>query len=329
MPGLPDVSEQPPLPVGFRVGHWTDLEARTGCTVVLPPPEARGGVDVRGGGTGTRELETLSPLANSEGPTAVLLTGGSAFGLAAAQGVVRWCEERGLGRPTHAGAVPLVPAAVVFDLVEGESPRRPGPEEGYAACEAAVPGIPERGPVGAGAGAAVGKLLSRQRATRAGVGYAATKLMDGTIVAAIAVANAFGDVIGADGTLLGSPHDEQGNAVRTVDLLPGMAELPEWRNVAPQETGNTTLVCVCTDAPLDKRSCAIVARMAGAGIARAVDPTFTPVDGDVVFCLAGAPGRPEPPLAPGLAATWTLTVLGAVAATVTAAAIRDAVRRPR
>src|ERR1035441_9733508 len=116
-----------PLPKGFRVGHWTDARAQTGCTVVIPPPGTRGGVDVRGGGTGTRELELLSPLANAEGPTAVLLTGGSAFGLAAADGVARWLEERGLGQPTPAGVVPLVPAAVVFDLVEGASGTRPGP----------------------------------------------------------------------------------------------------------------------------------------------------------------------------------------------------------
>src|SRR5205823_5686620 len=146
----------PALPDGFRVGHWTEPDARTGCTVVLPPPGTRGSVDVRGGGTGTRELETLSPLANSEGPNAVLLTGGSAFGLAAADGVARWLKECGVGRPTPAGAVPLVPAAVVFDLVAGESARRPGPDEGYAACEAASPDVWERGPVGAGAGTAVG-----------------------------------------------------------------------------------------------------------------------------------------------------------------------------
>ena len=326
MPGLSDVG----LPPGFRVGHWTDPEARTGCTVILPPAGTRGSVDVRGGGTGTRELETLSPLANSEGPTAVLLTGGSAFGLAAADGVMRWCEERGLGRPTPGGAVPLVPTAVVFDLVEGESPRRPGETEGYAACEAATEGAPDRGPargrVGAGTGTAVGKLLGRPHASEAGVGYAARRLADGKVVAAIAVANAFGDVIADDGTLLGSPHDEHGRPVRTTDLLPNMLELPEWRDVQGQQAGNTTLVCVCTDASLDKRSCAIVARMAGAGIARAVDPVFTPVDGDVVFCLASGA---EPPPAPGLAASWSLTVLGAVAATVTAAAIRDAVRRPR
>ena len=319
MSGLPDLT----LPAGFRVGHWTDPEARTGCTVILPPPGTRGGVDVRGGGTGTREIETLSPLANAEGPSAVLLTGGSAFGLAAADGVVRWCEERGLGRPTPAGPVPLVPTAVVFDLVEGESGRRPGPTEGYAACEAAAAGVPERGPVGAGAGTAVGKLLGRDRATRGVVGYATRTLVDGTVVGALAVANAFGDVIDEDGRTLGAPRGDRGDLVRTAELLPGMPELPEWRDVAPQQTGNTTLVCVCTDASLDKRGCAIVARVASAGIARAVDPAFTPADGDVAFCLASGS---EPPPAPGLAASWALIVLGTVAATVTAEAIRDAVR---
>jgi L-aminopeptidase/D-esterase-like protein len=312
------VTAEVPLPTGFKIGHWTDADAHTGCTVVIPPPGTRGAVDIRGGGTGTREIETLSPLANAEGPTAVLLTGGSAFGLAAADGVGRWLEERGLGHPTPAGVVPLVPAAVIFDLTEGDPGRRPGPGEGYAACENATAGIPERGPVGAGAGAAVGKVLGRERSTRAGVGYAAAALADGTVLAAIAVANAFGDVIAHDGTLLGGPHDERGRMFRTADAL---RQLP-----APPITpgGNTTLACVCTDASLDKRRCAIVARMASAGIARAVDPVYTPLDGDVVFCLASGS---EPPPPAGLEATWTLTVLGAVAATLTAGAIRDAVNR--
>jgi L-aminopeptidase/D-esterase-like protein len=317
------VSDDPGLPDGFRVGHWTDADARTGCTVLLPPPGSRGSVDVRGGGTGTREIETLSPLANSEGPTAVLLTGGSAFGLAAADGVVRWLEERGIGRPTPGGVVPLVPTAVVFDLVAGQSARRPGPDEGYAACEAASDGAWQRGPVGAGAGTAVGKLLGREHAMRGGVGLAARRLDDGTTVAALAVANAFGDVIGEHGELLGAPRGEDGEFVRTADLLPRMPEVPDFRDLPAQDTGNTTLVCVCTDASVDKRTCAIVARMASAGISRAVDPTFTPLDGDVVFCLACGS---EPPPPPGLAASWTITVLGTVAATVTAEAIRDAVR---
>lgn len=317
------MSGSPRLPAGFRVGHWTDPGARTGCTVVLPPPGSRGSVDVRGGGTGTREIDTLSPLANSEGPNAVLLTGGSAFGLAAADGVVRWLEERGLGRATPGGVVPIVPAAVVFDLVEGSAPRRPGPDEGYAACDTACEDSVERGRVGAGAGAAVGKLLGRDRATRGGIGCAAVALTNGTIVAAVAVANAFGDVIAEDGGLLGAPRGEAGQPVRTSELLPGMPEPPEFRDISERAAGNTTLVCVCTDASVDKRTCAIVARMAGAGIARAVDPAFTPLDGDVVFCLASGT---EPPAPPGLAASWSVTVLGTVAATVTAEAIRDAVR---
>jgi L-aminopeptidase/D-esterase-like protein len=136
------------------------------------------------------------------------------------------------------------------------------------------------------------------------------------------VANAFGDVIGEDGALLGAPRGEDGSLLRTAALLPTMPELPESRDIAARETGNTTLVCVCTDASIDKRSCAIIARMASAGIARAVDPTFTPIDGDVVFCLASGS---DPPPAPGLATSWMITVLGMVAATVTAAAIRNAV----
>jgi len=311
-----------PLPDGFRIGHWTDADGRTGCSVVLAPPGARGGADVRGGGTGTRELEPLSPLANAEGPDAVLLTGGSAFGLAAAEGVVRWLEERGRGRSTPAGVVPLVPTAVVFDLAEGEPGKRPGAEQGYAACESAVGGVPDRGALGAGTGAAVGKLLGHERATRGGVGYAATALSSGELVAAVAIANAFGDVIGEDGELLGAPCGERGELLRTVDLLADMPEPPE--RLAERIAGNTTLACVCTDASLDKRSCAIVARMASAGIARAVNPAFSPVDGDVVFCVASGSG---PPAAPGLAASWRLTVLGVAAASVTAAAIRDAVRR--
>ena len=317
----PRASVTPSLPDGFQVGHWTDGRGQTGCTVVIPPPGARGGVDVRGGGTGTRELEALSPLANAEGPTAVLLTGGSAFGLAAADGVARWLEERGLGRPTPAGVVPLVPAAVIFDLVQGESGRRPGPDEGYSACEQAAPGVPDRGPVGAGRGAAVGKLLGRDRATRGGVGFAATTLATGETVAAIAVANAFGDVIAADGELLGAPHGEHGELLATAELIADMQEPP---NLLIRPGANTTLVCVCTDASLDKRGCAITARIASAGIARAVNPAFTPVDGDVIFCLASGP---EPSAAPGLAAAWALTVLGTIAANVTATAIRDAVHK--
>jgi L-aminopeptidase/D-esterase-like protein len=311
------MSAPPPLPEGFTVGHWTDPEGRTGCTVVIAPAGARGAVDVRGGGTSTRELEALSMTANAEGPTAVLLTGGSAFGLAAADGVVRWLKGRGLGRATQFGAVPLVSAAVIFDLVGHDVP--PGPEQGSAACDAATGGVPERGAVGAGTNAAVGKALGRERATRGGVGFGASRHDSGVTVAALAVANAVGDVIGSHGELIGGPHDGQGRLLRSVELLPTM-DAPPVRDAGSGE--NTTLVCVCTDASLDKRGCGIIARMASAGVARAVDPVFSPIDGDVVFCIASGRG---PTLAAGVAASWALTVLGALAATVTAQAIRDAV----
>jgi L-aminopeptidase/D-esterase-like protein len=309
-----------PLPNGFEVGHWTDADARTGCTVILAPDGTRGGVDVRGGGTGTREIEGLQPLANAEGPTAVLLTGGSAFGLGAADGVMRWLRERGRGRPTPFGLIPLVSTAVVFDLAEGEQ-RWPTADDGYGACAAAGPGIPARGRVGAGAGAAVGKMLGRERGTESGVGYAATRLPAGETVAAIVVANAFGDVLAQNGDVLGGPRGGDGSTQRSTALMASERD-PLAGRVRAQE--NTTLAAICTDASLDKRGCGIVARMAAAGIARAVDPTFTPLDGDVVFCLASGA---EPPLAPGMEATGSLTVLGAVAATMLAEAIRDAVRQ--
>jgi L-aminopeptidase/D-esterase-like protein len=314
------VTDPLPPPDGFACGHWTDPEARTGCTVVITPAGSRGGVDIRGGGTGTREVEGLSALANAEGPSAVLFTGGSAYGLAAADGVMRWLEQRGVGRPTPGGVVPLVPTAVIFDLAEGHRAVRPRPENGFEACEHAVAGVPERGRVGAGTGAAVGKLFGREHAAPGGVGYAAGKLQNGDTVAVIAVANAFGDVVDEDGSLVAAPRDELGDLVRTAQLIHQLREPPY---VAMREGANTTLACVCTDASLDKRGCGIVARIASAGIARAVDPAFTPIDGDIVFCVASGS---EPPPPPGPAASWALSMLGSLAGTLTAAAIRDAVR---
>ncbi len=311
------VQQPPPLPEGFAVGHWTREDGATGCTVILPPAGTRGGVDIRGGGTGTRELEGLTPLGNAEGPTAVLLTGGSAFGLAAADGVIRWLEERERGRETLVGVVPLVPTAVIFDLQA--MGQRPGPEEGFAACEVAVGGVPRRGPVGAGAGAAVGKVFGRERSTRGGIGYAASRVPAGWTIAALAVANSVGDVIGADGQVLGGPLGEHGELLRSARLIAEMRELSTWP-VRPSQS--TTLACVCTDAPLDKRDCGIVARMATGGVARAVDPVFSPMDGDVVFCLGSGL---EPAPAPGQAKSLLLSALGTVAATITAEAIRDAV----
>jgi L-aminopeptidase/D-esterase-like protein len=301
-------------PDRFAIGHWGDPEGLTGCTVVIPPDGTRGGVAVQGGGPGTRETDSLSPLTRSDGPTAVLLTGGSAFGLAAADGVARWLEEHERGHWTPAGLVPIVPTAVVYDLASGDPKARPGADAGYAACEAAVEGAPERGAVGVGTGATVAKALGREACARGGFGYAAVRTGAGETVAAVAAVNSVGDVVDEDGALLAGPRGEDGEMQRGIDLLIEQDEV----QVPTAPEGNTTLVCVCTDAALDKRECGMVARAATAGIARAVDPTFTPVDGDVAFCLASGEGESRP---------FAAMQIGAAAAKVTAQAIRDAVRR--
>lgn len=302
------------LPEGFAIGHWSDERAATGCTVVLPPPGARCGVDVRGGGAGTRETDVIGPLSGAHDVGAVLLTGGSAFGLAAADGVARWLEERGLGHPTPGGVVPIVPAAVIYDLAEGDASVRPGPDDGYAACEAAAPGEPERGRVGAGTGAAVGKILGRSLASPGGIGFLAASTGQGHRVAVLAVVNAFGDVVEADGTLLGCPAGAGGADISSAERVASMTAPPDWRGV---EESNTTLVCVMTDAGLDRAGCARIARMASGGVARAVDPVFSDLDGDVAFCVSS--GEPREDRFTGLA-------VGTLAATLTAGAIRDAVR---
>jgi L-aminopeptidase/D-esterase-like protein len=299
-------------PAGFRIGHWSDPVGRTGCTVVIAPEGTRGGVDVRGGGPGTRETDVISPLAGTDRVSAVAFAGGSAYGLSAADGVMRWLEEHGMGYPTPAGLVPIVPAAIVYDLAEGDSGARPDAESGYAACEAASEGIPERGQVGAGSGTAASKLRGREHAVSSGIGYAARRAGGGATVAALAVANPFGDVLGEDGRPLATAKEAE--EMRTAEAIAAMSEPPDPFRTQP---GNTTLVCLMTDAPLDKAACTRAARAAAAGVARAVEPVFSDVDGDVVFCLASGD---EPP-----ADRFTVLQVQTVAAAVTAAAIRDAV----
>jgi L-aminopeptidase/D-esterase-like protein len=307
------VSQPIAPPHGFAIGHWTDAEGGTGCSVVIPPPGSRGGVDIRGGGPGTRETDVIGPLAGTSEVTAVLLTGGSAFGLAAADGVMRWLDENGRGYETPAGLVPIVPAAVIYDLAEGDPRARPGPDAGYAACAAAKAAVPERGRVGAGTGAAVGKIYGRERSVPAGIGYAAARSGRGETVAALAVVNAFGDVIGDEGRVLAGPQGDEGETLSTAGLIAAMEGPPDWTRL---EERNTTLVCVMTDAALDKSACARVAKMASGGVARAVDPVHSDVDGDVAFCLSSGSGATE---------RFTPISTGTIAATVTAAAIRDAV----
>jgi L-aminopeptidase/D-esterase-like protein len=303
------------LPDGFTVGHWTDREAATGCTVVLPPADgAVASGEVRGGGPGTREIDLLHPLANAARVHAVLMTGGSAFGLAAADGVVRWLERSGRGYETPGGLVPLVPAAVVYDLITGDPSRRPGPADGEAACEAAT-AEPELGSVGAGTGAAVGKLRGREFAVKSGVGLAAQHLPQGAKLTALTVVNAFGDVIGSDGSVLAGTRGDDGSFIGTTQQLrTRLIDPPRWRRGEPTE--NTTLVCLATDAALSKTDCGVVSKMAHAGMARAVDPVHSAVDGDVVFTLASGTAPAVDPL-----------IVGVAGAALTAEAIRDACRR--
>jgi L-aminopeptidase/D-esterase-like protein len=227
---------------------------------------------------------------------------------------VGWLERSGRGYETPGGLVPLVPAAVVYDLMSGDPRRRPGPAEGEAACEAAT-SEPALGSVGAGTGAAVGKLRGREFAVKSGVGLSAQHLPQGAKLTALAVVNAFGDVIGADGAVLAGTRGEDGSFIGTTQQLrTRLIEPPRYRRGEPTE--NTTLVCLATDAALSKTDCGIVAKMAQAGMSRAVDPVHSAVDGDVVFVLASGDAAPVDPM-----------IVGVVGAALTAEAIRDSCRQ--
>lgn len=295
---------------GIRVGHWTDAEGRTGCTVVLLPDEgAVTSVSVRGAAPGTRETDLLDPGATVAVAHAVVLTGGSAFGLAAADGVMRRLEERGVGVETGSARVPIVPAAVLYDLGAGSPTARPDADAGYRACRAAEDGNAcGRGAVGAGTGATVGKAFGDSMP--AGLGTASLHLPSGTTVAAVAAVNALGDVVAEDGSVLAGAD--------TVARLLAAPSPPE-----PAPRGNTTLVLVATDAPLTKTQAHRLASVAHDGLALAVRPVHTAYDGDVVFAVstgrqpADPAGSPLEPLA-----------LQAAAVEVVARAVRDAARQP-
>ena len=264
---------------GIRVGHWTDSAARTGCTVVLAPPEgAVAGVDVRGSAPGTRETDLLRPGRTVERVHAVLLAGGSAFGLGAADGVMRYLSERSIGIEVGESRVPIVPAAVIFDLQVG-SAVHPGPEEGYAACiDAERGGSPASGRIGAGTGATVGKLMGVETAAPGGLGMASVRLPSGAVVAALAVVNAVGDIVGRDGGVLAGGSEDAWRHVLEVG--------PPDRLVP----ANTTLGVVATDAALDKVGCTKLAEVAHDALALAIRPVHTIYDGDTVFALS-AGGR--------------------------------------
>jgi len=268
----------------LAVGHWDDPVGLTGCTVVVPPPGNVAAASVRGGGPGTRETDLLQPQAHVEGVSAVLLTGGSAFGLAAAQGVVDWCERRGLGYARFGRPIPIVPAAVLFDLAVGDWDARPGPAQGEAACAAATTADGPMGNVGAGMGATVGKAAGPEHMTKGGLGWAVVEAGPVT-VGALAAVNAGGDVLDEDGGVVAGARVPGGAQAAIRELLTaGRAEgaLPE----AVPPGGSTTLGLVATNAALTKGEVHRVAVQAHDGMARAIRPVHTSFDGDTVFALA-------------------------------------------
>ena len=256
---------------GIRVGHWTDASARTGCTVILPGDDgAVAGVDVRGSAPGTRETDLLRPTALVERIHGICLAGGSAFGLAAADGVMRRLAERGVGVDTGVRPVPVVPAAILFDLGVGDPMAFPDAEAGHLATVAAETNEgPLEGSVGAGTGATVAKLGGPERAHAGGVGSAARRLVNGAVVGALVVNNAFGDVVARDGRVLAG----------------GPGGVP-----APPPVGNTTLAVIVTDAPLDRAQCRKLAELGHDALARGIRPVHTMWDGDTVFALSTGDG---------------------------------------
>ena len=298
---------------GFRVGHVTDATAATGCTVVLCPPNTVGGVDQRGGAPGTRETDSLRPTRGNQEVHGVMLAGGSAYGLGAADGAMRFLEEQGIGLRVHADLlVPVVPSAIIFDLTIGAADVRPDAAMGYQACLAATDAPVAQGSVGAGTGARVGGLRGNEYASKGGIGSACEFLDSELKVAALMVVNAVGDVLDEKGAILAgirrrdvSGCEEPGVAFRRFSR---MAEL------CFGSRGNTVIGVVATNAQLTKAEVNKVAQMAHNGLARAVIPAHTMFDGDTIFALSS--GK----------APANVSVIGMVAAEVVARAIRRACR---
>lgn len=269
---------------GLKVGHFTMPGRPTGCTVVLAPDNTTGGVDVRGGAPGTRETDLLDPVNNVQIVNAIVLAGGSAFGLEAATGTVRYLEEQGIGFDTRVAKVPIVPAAILFDLPFGGDPKiRPNADCGYQAAKGATDGPVAEGNVGAGAGATVGKM-GMGRAMKAGVGSAAIAHPDGLVVAALVAVNAVGDIIDpSTGRVVAGVRTEDGRGLADARTIVRTGRRPQ---VAPRPGENTTIGVVATNARLTKVQAQKMAQMAHDGYARAISPVHTPGDGDTIFSLA-------------------------------------------
>ena len=297
---------------GLLVGHFTDPRRPTGCTVILTPQGAVAGVDVRGAAPGTRETELLSPLNAVEQVHAILLAGGSAFGLDAAGGVMRWLEEQGVGVQVGPVRVPIVPAAILFDLFIGDASIRPDAAAGHAACVAASTQPSAQGNVGAGAGATVGKLFGIERAMKGGIGCASVTV-NGVTVAALVAVNAVGDVVDpATGAVVAGARSVDGGS-----MIGTTRAILEGAVLAQLMPGSATSIgVVATDAVIDKVQANKIAQMAHDGLARSIDPVHTQTDGDTLFALGtGSSGIKV-----------HTTVLGTLAAVVVARAVLNAVR---
>jgi L-aminopeptidase/D-esterase-like protein len=300
---------------GVTVGHHSDPEHLTGCTVIRFPPEgAAAGVDVRGSAPGTRETDALSPLNVVDRIHALVLTGGSAFGLDAAGGVARFLEEAGIGLDTGGGIrVPIVPAAVLYDLTAGSPSVRPGRHEGYAACRAASADPVLEGNVGAGTGATVGKVMGMDRAMKGGLGSSIRRLPGGALVGALVAVNAVGDVVdpGSGVVLAGVRGDRRGEYLNASSLLLERTDLTLFAGA------NTTLAAVVLNSPFNKAQLTKIAQMAQDGLARAVRPIHTLYDGDTVFAVSVPREQDAPRL--------DVTVAGVAAAEALAGAVVRAV----
>lgn len=298
---------------GFRVGQVTDREAATGCTVVLCPPNTVGGVDQRGGAPGTRETDSLRPTRGNHEVHGVMLAGGSAYGLAAADGAMRFLEERGIGyHVTPDLLVPIVPAAIIFDLAVGTFDVRPDAAMGYEACLAATAEPVEEGTVGAGTGARVGALRGNEFASKGGIGSACEELDSELKVAALMVVNAVGDVLDEKGAVLAGIRRRQGEGFEGPGVAFRHLVRVVERGIRSRE--NTVIGVVATNARLTKSEVNKVAQMAHNGIARAVMPAHTMHDGDTIFALSSG------------TAPANVSVVGMVAAEAVARAIRRACR---
>jgi L-aminopeptidase/D-esterase-like protein len=291
---------------GLKVGHAQDEMAVTGCTVFLCEGGMVGACEVLGGAAGERELETLRPGHIVEKIHGVVLAGGSAFGLDAAAGVMRWCEEHGIGFDAGVARVPIVPAAILFDLAIGSATRRPDAAMGYAAAQEATEGPLQEGNVGAGMGATVGKLYGVERAMKGGIGCWTEELRGGMRVSALAAVNAFGDIRDpTKGKIIAGAR----TAVDSQEFV-GTAEAMRTGTMLPAFGGTSTvLVVVATDALLTKEEAQRVAKMASKGMERTISPAFTLLDGDILFALSAG------------AKSADVSVVGAAAAEAVARAI--------